>query len=229
MCWESLDESEPSSKKRKTLSQEEGTNDQADEIDDDPYNQRTANKGIGSIIPVNDLQLGADDDVSTLATQETLAKNLVYVTNIPDGKLDYTKNARDSSKNSSEKDGKQSSLLEKPDQLICKDTLNAYGKSKTDDKTEKGEERTTNTWQTREITHMEFESDDDMAEPLKNAETVKREGKGRVTKKTIHYYEFSSDEEEEEHADPKKNEKTHVDHENSKIKVKMIKYLSPMK
>ena len=148
MCWESLDEPEPTSKKRKTLSQEEAMNDQADEIDDDPHNQRTANKRVGSIIPVSDLQLGADDDTSTLATQETLAKNLVYVTNIPDGKLAYTKNTRDSSKNSSEKDGKPSSLLDKPDQLIRKDTLNAYGKSKTDDKREKGEERTTNTWRT---------------------------------------------------------------------------------
>ena len=71
MCWESLDESEPTSKKRKTLSQEEATNDQADEIDDDPHNQRTANKGVGSNIPISDLQLGTEDDASTLATQET--------------------------------------------------------------------------------------------------------------------------------------------------------------
>ena len=77
MCWESLDESEPTSKKRKTLCQEEATNDPSDKIDDDPHTQRTANKGVGSIIPVNDLQLGIDDDASTLATQETLAKNLV--------------------------------------------------------------------------------------------------------------------------------------------------------
>ena len=146
MCWESLDESEPTSKKRKTLGQEEATNDQSNKLDDDPHTQRTAIKGVGSIIPVNDLQLGTDDDASTLATQETLAKNLVYVTNIPDRKLAYTKNTRDSSKNPSEKDGKQSSLLEKPNQLICKDTLNAYGTSKTNDKRKKGEERTTNTW-----------------------------------------------------------------------------------
>ena len=71
MCWESLDESEPTSKKRKTLCQEEATNDLSDKIDDDPHTQRTANKGVGSIIPVNDLQLGIDDDASTLATQET--------------------------------------------------------------------------------------------------------------------------------------------------------------
>ena len=71
MCWESLDESEPTSKKRKTLFQEVATNDQSDTLDDDPHNQNTANKGVGSIIPVNDLQLGTDDDTSTLATQET--------------------------------------------------------------------------------------------------------------------------------------------------------------
>ena len=81
----------------------------------------------------------------------------MYITNIPDGKLDYTKNARDSSKNSGERDGKPSSVLEIPDQIIRKETLNAYGESKTDDKREKGEERTTNTWRTRKITHMEFE------------------------------------------------------------------------
>ena len=215
MCWESLDESEPTSKKRKMLCQEEATNDQSDKVDDDPHTQRTANKGVGSIIPVNDLQLGTDDDASTLATQETLAKNLVYVTNIPDGKLAHTNNAQDSSKNSSKKDGKPSSPLEKPDQLIRKDTLNAYGTSKTNDKREKGEERTMNTWRTRKIIHTEFESDDDVAEPQKNAETAKKEGKVRVTKKTVHYYEFSSDEEDEAHADPKKNKKTHADHEKS--------------
>ena len=215
MCWESLDESEPTSKKRKTPLPEEATNDQSDKLDDDLHTQRTANKGVGSIIPVNDLQLGTDDDASTLATQETLAKNLVYITNIPDGKAAYTKNTRDSSKNSSEQDGKPSSLLEKPDQLIRKDTLNAYGTSITNDKREKGEERTTNTWRTRKIIHMEFESDDDVAEPQKNAETAKQEGKVRVTKKTIHYYELSSDEEDEMHADPNKNEKPHADHEKS--------------
>ena len=63
---------------------------------------------------------------------------------------------------------------------------------------------------------MEFKSDDDVAKPLKNADNMKKEGKVRVMKKTVHYYEFSSDEEEGAHADPKKNEKTHADHENSK-------------
>ena len=57
-----------------------------------------------------------------------------------------------------------------------------------------------------------------MAELLKNAANAKKEWKVRVTKKTVHYYEFSSDEEEGAHADPKKNEKTHADHENSNKK-----------
>ena len=92
MCWESLDDSEPTSKKRKTYSQEEETNDHADEIEDKMHNKHTANTGTGSLIPVKDLQLGADDDASMLATQETSAKNLVYITNIPDGKWDHMKN-----------------------------------------------------------------------------------------------------------------------------------------
>ena len=229
MCWESLDDSEPTSKKRKMLAQEEATNDQADEIDNKPHTKCTANMGIGSLIPVNDLQLGADDDASTLATQETLAKNLVYITNIPDGKMDRVKTTRDSSKNSGEQDRKQSSLVEKPDQLICNDTLNAYGESEADAKMEKGEECKTNTWRTQKIINIEFESDDDVTEQSKNASNTKKEGKVRVTKKTVHYYEFSSEEEEGAHANPKKIKKTHDDHENSQKKMKMIKLLSPMK
>ena len=50
---------------------------------------------------------------------------------------------------------------------------------------------------------MEFESDDDVEEQLKNANDVKAEGKVRVRKKMVHYYEFSSEEEEGEHARPK--------------------------
>ena len=215
MCWDSPDDSEPTSKKRKMLSQEEATNDQADEIDDKLHTKRTANTGIGSLIPVNDLQLGADDDASILATQETLAKNLVYIMNIPDGKMDRTKTTQDSSKNYGEQDGKQSSLLENPNQVTSNDKLNAYGESESDAKMKKGKERKMNTWRTRKIIHMEFESDNDVAEQLKNTNNMKKEGKVRVTKKTVHYDEFSSKEEEGAHANPKKIKKTHDDHENS--------------
>ena len=97
---------------------------------------------------MNDLQLGADDDASMLTTLETLAKNLVYIMNIPDGKMDGTTTTRDSSKNSGEQDGKQGSLLENPDQVTSNDKLNAYGESESDAKMKKGDERKTNAWRT---------------------------------------------------------------------------------
>ena len=67
---------------------------------------------------------------------------------------------------------------------------------------------------TREIIHMEFDTDDDTEEKPKNANDVKTEGKVRVRKKTVHYYEFSSEDKEGEHANPKKVKKTQDDHEN---------------
>ena len=38
---------------------------------------------------------------------------------------------------------------------------------------------------------MEYESDADVDEQMKNSSNVKAEGKVRVKKKIIHYYEFS--------------------------------------
>ena len=61
---------------------------------------------------------------------------------------------------------------------------------------------------------MEFESDDDVDEQAKNSSDAKAEGKVRVRKKIVHYYEISSDEEEGKHADPKKVKKTQDGHEN---------------
>ena len=75
MCWESLDDSEQASKKRKTHAQDEETNDKANELEDKTHTKRTANMGNQLDIPVDNLKLGADDDVSTLTTQETSAKN----------------------------------------------------------------------------------------------------------------------------------------------------------
>ena len=92
MCWESLDDSEQASKKRKTHAQDKETNDKADEMDDKMHTKHTANTGIQLNIPVDDLKLGADDDASMLATQETSVENLVYIMNIPEGKLCTTKN-----------------------------------------------------------------------------------------------------------------------------------------
>ena len=96
MCWESLDDSEQASKKRKTHGQDTETNNdkeiQADEMDDKTHTMHTANTGNQLNIPVDELKLGAADDASMLATQQTLVKNLVYITNIPEGKLGTTKN-----------------------------------------------------------------------------------------------------------------------------------------
>ena len=54
MCWESLDDSEPTSKKRTTHTQYEATNDKADEMDDKTHIKRTTNTGTQLNIPVDD-------------------------------------------------------------------------------------------------------------------------------------------------------------------------------
>ena len=76
---------------------------------------------------------------------------------------------------------------------------------------------------------MEFETDDDVAEQSKNTNDVKAEGKIRVRKKTVHYYEFSSEEEEGEHANPKKLRKPKMATRIQAKMMKMIRLLSPMK
>ena len=78
MCWESLDNSKQASKKRKTTGQVEETNDdkemQADEMDGKTHINHTVDTGNRFNIPVDELKLGADDDTSTLTTQETSEK-----------------------------------------------------------------------------------------------------------------------------------------------------------
>ena len=61
MCWESLDDSEPTSIKRKTHAQYEATNNKADEMDNKTHTNHTTNMGTHLNIPVDDLQLGADN------------------------------------------------------------------------------------------------------------------------------------------------------------------------
>ena len=68
----------------------------------------------------------------------------------------------------------------------------------------------------QKIVHMEFKSDDDVDEQAKNSSDAKVEGKVRVRKKIVHYYEISSDEEEGKHADLKKVKKTQDSHENQR-------------
>ena len=179
--------------------------------------------------PVGELRLGADDDASTLATQENPAKNLVYITNMSEGILEITKNVRDPSKNTTEEDDKKPSPVEKTDQITSYVQLNAYEESDRDKDSKKTQEAKKNTWRTRKIIHMEFESDDDVDEQTKNSSNVKAEGKVRVKKKIIHYYEFSSDKEEGKCANPKKFKKTQEGHEKQRENMKMIRLVCQMK
>ena len=118
-------------------------------------------------IPVGELRLGADDDASTLATQETPAKKLVYKTNMPEGTLKTTVNVRDSSRNTNKQDDKKPSPVEKTVQVTSNDQLNAYEEFDRDEDPKKAKDIKKNTWQTRKIIHMEFKSDDDVDEQAK--------------------------------------------------------------
>ena len=127
--------------------------------------------------PVGELRLGADDDASTLATQENPAKNLVYITNMPEGTLEITETVRDPSKNTNKQDDKKPSPVEKTNQVTSNDQLNAYEESDRDKDSKKVKEFKKNTWRMRKIIHMEFESDDDVDEQAKNSSKVKTAGK----------------------------------------------------
>ena len=56
----------------------------------------------------------------------------------------------------------------------------------------------------KEVIHLEFNMDDEEEVQPKNANDGKTEGKVRVKKKTIHYYEFSSEDESRKQAKLKK-------------------------
>ena len=216
MCGESLNDSEQASKKRKTHTQDDETSGKANKMDEKtptmPTRTTTMLKQLHKL--VGELRLGADDDASTLATQENPAKKLVYITNMPEGTVETTENVQDPSKNTNKEDDRKPSPVEKTDQVTSTDQLNAYAESDRDKDSKKAKEFKKNTWRMRKIIHMEFESDDDVDEQAKNSSNVKAEGKVRVKKKIIHYYEVSSDEEEGKHADLKKVKKTQEGHEN---------------
>ena len=88
------------------------------------------------------------------------------------------------------------SPVEKTNQITSNVQLNAYEESDREDDSRKAQKAKKNTWRTRKIIHIEFDSDDDVDEQTKNSRNSKTEGKVRVKNKIIHYYEFSSDEEE---------------------------------
>ena len=167
--------------------QDDEINDNDHEIDDKtlmvPTRTTIMEKHLN--IPAGELRLGADNDTSTLTTQENPVKNIVYsyITNMTEGTLETTENVRDSSKNKNEQDDRKPSPIEMTDQVTSNDQLYAYEESDRDKDSKKAKEFKKNTWQTRKIIHMEFESHDDVDEQAKNSSNVKTEWKVRVNKR----------------------------------------------
>ena len=97
MCWESLEDSEQEERTRKTIGQDEETNDDKEKQDDEKDNKEHAESTIYTgnrlKIPVEELKLGVDDNPLTLTTQETSVKNLVYIMNIQEESKSITKEA----------------------------------------------------------------------------------------------------------------------------------------
>ena len=84
--------------------------------------------------------MGIDDDTSTLTTQETSVKNLVYIMYIQEEGKDITNDTCNDGKNPSEKDDKKltarTSPLEKSLPVSPNDVLKDYGESRTENNQE---------------------------------------------------------------------------------------------
>ena len=160
--------------------QDNETNDNDNEMDDKTpmVPMCTTNMVKHLNIPVGELRLGADDDASTLTTQETPVKNRVYITNMRDGTLETTENVQDSSKNTSEQDDKKPSPVEKTDQVTSNDQLNAYGESDRDDDPMTAKEHRKNTWRMRKIEQI-WNSNQMMTWTNKRRTLVMRKRKGK--------------------------------------------------
>ena len=185
MCWETLEYSEQEEKTRKTIGQEEETNDDEENLndrkDDEEHVESTVYMGNRLKIPVEELKLGVDDDASTLATQETWVKNLVYITNILQESKEITNGARNDGKNPSKNEDKKpaaSSIpLEKSLPINTNDDLKDYGESVIEKNQGRGKEWKKKAKKTKEVIHIEFDTDDDMEVQPKNANDGKAEGK----------------------------------------------------
>ena len=118
MCWENLEDSEQEPKTKKMIDRDKEMNDdkekQDNKMDNEEHIERTVYMGNRLKIPVEEPKLGVDDDASTLATQETLAKNLVYVMNIQAERQGIVKDTCNDGKNPSEQDGKKPTAKTSP-------------------------------------------------------------------------------------------------------------------
>ena len=81
----------------------------------------------------------------------------------------------------------------------------------------------------KEVIHIELDTDDDVEMQLKNANDRKAQGKVQVKKETIHYYEFSSEDESRKQAELKKMKKTKDDHANQDKMMNLTRLLSTRK
>ena len=135
MCWENLEDSEQEKQTRKTIGRDEDTNNdkekQNNEEDDKEHIKSTVRTGNQLKIPVKELKLGVDDDSSTLATQETLVKKLVYITNIQEEIKQTINDTRNDGKNSSEYEDKRPTVRTRPLEKSCpinpNENLKDYG------------------------------------------------------------------------------------------------------
>ena len=171
-------------------------------------------------IPVEELKLGVDDDASTLATQETLVKNLVHIMNIQAERQGIIKDTRNDGKNPSEQVDKKptvkTSPLEKSLPVNHNDDLKDYGESGRDNNPGREKEEKKKAKKMKKSIHIEFNTDDDVEVQPKNANDGKAEEKVQVKKKMVHYYEFSSEDKSRKQADLKKIKKTKDDHEKTR-------------
>ena len=83
--------------------------------------------------------------------------------------------------------------LEKSCPINPNDDLKDYGESGIENNQEREKEWKKKAKKMKEVIHIEFDMDDDEKVQMKNAKDGNTEGKVQIKKKTIHYYEFSSD------------------------------------
>ena len=72
---------------------------QDNKMDDEEHVESTVHMWNRLKMPAEELKLGVDDDTSTLTTQETSVKNLVYIMNIQEESKGITKDAQNNGKN----------------------------------------------------------------------------------------------------------------------------------
>ena len=80
---------------------------QDNKMDDEEHVESTVYMWNRLKMPAKELKLGVDDDTSTLTTQETSVKNIVYITYIQEESKGITKDAQNNGKNPSEQDDKK--------------------------------------------------------------------------------------------------------------------------